>query len=127
MSRSKASSERRVRLLYANRDRTSTIFGAELDGLAARHPDRLVVRHHLDVERGFVGPADIDRGITPTQALQAATLTTAELTERGHDLGRLQAGYLADVIAVPGDPTTDITLAQDVRFVMKDGQIHLRP
>jgi len=55
-----ASSERRIRLLYANRDRASTIFAAELDGLAARHPDRLLIRHHLDVERGFVGPADVD-------------------------------------------------------------------
>jgi imidazolonepropionase-like amidohydrolase len=71
--------------------------------------------------------AMVDRGMTPTQALQAATLTSAELIERSHDLGRLQAGYLADVIAVPGDPTTDITVTQDVRFVMKDGQIHLRP
>jgi imidazolonepropionase-like amidohydrolase len=71
--------------------------------------------------------AMVDRGMAPTQALQAATLTSAELIERSHDLGRLQAGYLADIIAVPGDPTTDITVTQDVRFVMKDGQTHLRP
>jgi imidazolonepropionase-like amidohydrolase len=71
--------------------------------------------------------AMVDRGMTPTQALQAATLTSAELIERGHDLGRLAPGYLADIVAVPGDPTTDITVTQDVRFVMKDGHIHLRP
>lgn len=69
--------------------------------------------------------AMVDRGMTPMQALQAATLTSAELIERTHDLGRLEAGYLADVIAVPGDPSHDITVTQDVRFVMKDGQIHL--
>jgi 3-ketosteroid 9alpha-monooxygenase subunit B len=49
-----ATTDRRVRLYYANRDRDATIFRAELDALAARHPDRLEVVHHLDVERGFV-------------------------------------------------------------------------
>ena len=58
------------------------------------------------------------------QALQAATVTSAELIEREHDLGRLAPGYLADVIAVPGDPSEDIKVTKDVRFVMKDGQIY---
>jgi 3-ketosteroid 9alpha-monooxygenase subunit B len=49
-----ATTARRVRLLYANRDRDATIFRAELDALAERHPGRLEVAHHLDVERGFV-------------------------------------------------------------------------
>lgn len=49
-----AGPSRRVRLLYANRDRDSVIFGAELDALATRHPDRLEVVHRLDVEDGFV-------------------------------------------------------------------------
>jgi imidazolonepropionase-like amidohydrolase len=71
--------------------------------------------------------AMVDRGMKPIQALQAATVTSAELIDRSHDLGRLAPGYLADVIAVPGDPTTDITTTQDVRFVMKDGLVHLRP
>ena len=67
--------------------------------------------------------AMVDRGMTPMQALQAATVTSAELIEREHDLGRLAPGYLADVIAVPGDPSQDIKATKDVRFVMKDGQI----
>jgi len=45
---------RRVRLLYANRDRDSIIFRDALDALAAEHPDRLEVVHRLDVEHGFV-------------------------------------------------------------------------
>jgi ferredoxin-NADP reductase len=49
-----ATTGRRVRLLYANRDRDATIFRAGLDALAQRHPGRLEVDHHLDVERGFV-------------------------------------------------------------------------
>jgi len=69
--------------------------------------------------------AMVDRGMTPMQALQAATMTSAELINRQDDLGRLAPGYLADIIAVPGNPAEDITMTEDVRFVMKDGQIHL--
>jgi imidazolonepropionase-like amidohydrolase len=65
----------------------------------------------------------VDRGMTPIQALQAATVVSADLIAMGDELGRLAPGYLADVIAVPGDPTQDIKVTQDVRFVMKDGQI----
>ena len=68
--------------------------------------------------------AMVDRGMTPMQALQAATMTTAELINRSHDLGRLEAGYLADIIAVPGDPSDDITMTEHVGFVMKDGVIY---
>jgi len=71
--------------------------------------------------------AMVDRGMTPMQALQAATMTSAELINREHDLGRLAPGYLADIIAVPGNPAEDITMTDDIRFVMKDGQIHLGP
>jgi len=69
--------------------------------------------------------AMVDRGMTPMQALQAATVTSAELIERAHDLGRVAPGYLADVIAVPGDPSQDITVTEDVSFVMKDGQVYV--
>ena len=65
----------------------------------------------------------VDRGMTPMQALQAATITSAALINVD-DRGRLEAGLLADIIAVPGDPSKDITVTQDVRFVMKDGQIY---
>jgi imidazolonepropionase-like amidohydrolase len=65
----------------------------------------------------------VDRGMTPTQALRAATVTSAELIAMDDELGRLAPGYLADVIAVPGDPTEDIEVTQDVRFVMKDGVV----
>jgi imidazolonepropionase-like amidohydrolase len=65
----------------------------------------------------------VDRGMTPMQALQAATITSAALINVD-DRGRLEAGLLADIIAVPGDPSNDITVTQDVRFVMKDGQIY---
>ena len=47
----------------------------------------------------------VDRGMTPMQALRAATITSAELIEADDELGRLAPGYLADIIAVPGDPS----------------------
>ena len=65
----------------------------------------------------------VDRGMTPMQALQAATVTAAELVDVADRLGRLAPGYLADIVAVPGDPARDITGTLDVRFVMKDGQV----
>jgi imidazolonepropionase-like amidohydrolase len=70
--------------------------------------------------------AMVERGMTPMQALRAATVTSAELIQADHELGRLVPGYLADIIAVPGDPTQDITRVQDVRFVMKDGVVYKR-
>src|SRR3984885_16367133 len=66
----------------------------------------------------------VARGMTPAQALRAATVVAAELIEADHELGRPAPGSLADVIAVPGDPSRDITTTLEVSFVMKDGQIH---
>jgi imidazolonepropionase-like amidohydrolase len=65
----------------------------------------------------------VDRGMTPLQALRAATTVAAELIDVD-DRGRLAPGLLADVVAVPGDPRADITVTEDVRFVMKGGQVH---
>jgi imidazolonepropionase-like amidohydrolase len=65
----------------------------------------------------------VDRGMTPMQALRAATVTSAELIEMEGELGRLAPGFLGDIIAVPGDPSQDITMTEDVRFVMKDGRV----
>src|SRR5262245_6975728 len=64
----------------------------------------------------------VDRGMTPVQAIRAATTVAAELIDVD-DRGRLAPGLLADVIAVPGDPTADIGLTEQVRFVMKGGDI----
>jgi imidazolonepropionase-like amidohydrolase len=67
--------------------------------------------------------AMVDRGMTPMQALQAATVMSAELVGVD-DRGRLEPGLLADIVAVPGDPSEDITTTQDVRFVMKGGRVY---
>jgi imidazolonepropionase-like amidohydrolase len=65
----------------------------------------------------------VNRGMTPLQALRAATTVSAELIDVS-DRGRLEEGLLADIIAVPGDPLSDISVTESVRFVMKGGQIY---
>ena len=67
----------------------------------------------------------VKRGMTPLQAIRAATTVSAELIE-APDLGVIAPEMRADIIGVPGDPLTDITLTQQVRFVMKDGVVHKR-
>ena len=64
----------------------------------------------------------VDRGMTPVGAIRSATTVAADLIDVD-DRGRLEAGLLADVIGVPGDVTADITLTEQVRFVMKGGVI----
>ena len=64
----------------------------------------------------------VDRGMTPLQALQAATLVAADLIDMD-DLGQLAPGFHADVIAVAGDPLTDIAATEQVKFVMKAGEV----
>jgi imidazolonepropionase-like amidohydrolase len=64
----------------------------------------------------------VDRGMTPLQALRAATVVSAELIDVD-DRARLQPGLLADVIGVSGDPLSDIGVTEKVRFVMKGGRV----
>jgi imidazolonepropionase-like amidohydrolase len=69
----------------------------------------------------------VERGMQPIEALKAATSADAELLGLANRIGTLEAGKLADVVAVPGDPTTDILQTGKVLFVMKEGQIYRRP
>src|SRR5437870_5675266 len=65
----------------------------------------------------------VDLGMTPTDALKSATANDAELLGIAQKVGTLEQGKLADIIAMPGDPLTDITARERVFFVMKEGKI----
>lgn len=63
-------------------------------------------------------------GMTPMQAIQAATTNAADLMGHSDEFGSIKPGKYADIIAVPGDPLADIRLLEDIPFVMKDGKIY---
>jgi imidazolonepropionase-like amidohydrolase len=63
-------------------------------------------------------------GMTPLAALQAGTLNGAKLLGWDGQIGALKPGYLADIVAVPGNPLADITVLQKVAFVMKGGVVY---
>jgi imidazolonepropionase-like amidohydrolase len=63
-------------------------------------------------------------GMTPMQAIQAATSNAADLLGHSSEIGSLKPGKYADIIAVAGDPLADIRLLENVKFVMKDGKIY---
>jgi len=65
-------------------------------------------------------------GMSPLAALQAGTLNGARLLGWQDQIGALKPGYLADIVAVPGDPLQDIGVLQNVAFVMKGGAIYKR-
>ncbi len=67
--------------------------------------------------------ARVSHGDTPLHAIRSATIVNAELFDTP-DRGRIEAGLLADIIAVAGDPLEDVRLLEDVRFVMKGGVVY---
>jgi imidazolonepropionase-like amidohydrolase len=63
-------------------------------------------------------------GMTPMQAIQAATSNAADLLGHSDVIGSIKPGKFADVIAVTGDPLKDVSLLEHVEFVMKDGRVY---
>jgi imidazolonepropionase-like amidohydrolase len=63
-------------------------------------------------------------GMTPMQAIQAATTNAADLIGHSNEVGSIKPGKYADIIAVNGDPLSDVRMLENVQFVMKDGKIY---
>ena len=66
----------------------------------------------------------VEAGMTPADALTSATVNAADLLGVSDMLGTLEPGKLADIVAVKGNPFDDITIMENVSFVMKDGVVH---
>ena len=66
----------------------------------------------------------VQYGMTPMQAIQSATSAAADLLGHSDVIGSIKPGKYADIIAVSGDPLRDIRVLEDVKFVMKDGNVY---
>jgi 3-ketosteroid 9alpha-monooxygenase subunit B len=124
-----ATTERRCRLLYANRDASSVIFRAELEALRRDFPGRLEVIHHLDAERGFVGSSHVAAalaglaeaecylcGPAPFMALIEATLLAEGVPQQHILIERFEAS---------GNPAVERLAAPDNEIVPSEVIIHL--
>ncbi|MDX1379487.1 MAG: amidohydrolase family protein [Xanthomonadales bacterium] len=96
----------------------------ELDVRIAFGTDAAVIPHGQNARlfRTYV-----EAGMTPWQALRTATVEAAELLGWQDRVGAVEAGRFADVVAVAGDPLADISLLEDVAFVMKGGTVYKGP
>ncbi len=119
--------------LSKGRDPDSFAKGQEI--IAAQGPAfRLALAHHIKIVYG-VDDDDVDEsvsrefgalvagGLSNLGALQAATINAATMLGKDNQFGSIEPGHYADIIAVKGDPLTDITVMYSVPFVMKGGQI----
>jgi imidazolonepropionase-like amidohydrolase len=69
-------------------------------------------------------------GYSPIEALRCATKNGGDIMMMGDELGQIRSGYLADLLLVDGDPTSDVKLLQDkanLLAIMKDGKFHKPP
>ncbi|MFC0130910.1 amidohydrolase [Massilia eurypsychrophila] len=69
----------------------------------------------------------VEAGMPPLEAIRSATLSAAALLDQSSNLGSVEPGFAADIVAVSGDPLRDISVLQQVKFVMKAGVVYKQP
>jgi imidazolonepropionase-like amidohydrolase len=72
-------------------------------------------------------PLMVKYGMTPAQALRAATVSGADLVDMKNQFGSVEPGKFADLVAVSGNPLKDISILENVNFVMKEGVVFKQP
>ncbi|MCX7362539.1 MAG: ferredoxin--NADP reductase [Alphaproteobacteria bacterium] len=128
------SGKRRMRLFYANRDRQSVIFDAEFAALAAAHPGRLEVVHHLDATQGLIKPEEIVAVMKGFEAGEAylcgpapfMSLVEETLFEHGmpHDKVRLERFEASGNEAVPIEPSEQGDVIPSHITIHFEGKVH---
>ncbi len=106
-------------VIAAMRKNTGKAFAAGVK--VAFGTDAAVYPHGLNAGEFHVY---VSLGMTPLAAIQTATINASDLLGPKFSVGSLEAGKFADVIAVDGDPTKDVTILEHVKFVMKGGSVY---
>jgi len=129
--------QRRIRLFYANRDAQSVIFQAEFDALARAHPDRLEVCHHLDAEQGLTTAAEVTQALAGFEAAEAylcgpgpfMTLVEETLLKSGMPRNRvlIERFEASGNEAVPVAPPEDGEVIPDAITIHFEGKVHKVP
>jgi imidazolonepropionase-like amidohydrolase len=112
----------KARSLQAERDRA--LRAAFAAGITIAFGSDTIFPHET-ANREFARMARL--GLSPMAAIQAATVNAARVLGIEKDLGTLEAGKRADLVAVPRDPLADVTALESVSFVMKDGRVVRAP
>jgi Amidohydrolase family len=111
----------------ATGDRYRASYERMLDLVAEAHRQGVTVVAGTDGLAGFTLHRELENyvraGISPVDALRAATLVPARVLKRDRDLGTIEPGKLADFILVDGDPTQNISDIRKVVLVVKDGKV----
>ena len=107
-------------------EKSRLILKYQADAFTCALKHRIKIAFGLDDDPDYLPnefSAMVQGGLQPIEALQAASIRAAELLGLSSEIGSLEPGKIADVIAVSGDPTSDIRAMQKVVFVMKGGVI----
>jgi 3-ketosteroid 9alpha-monooxygenase subunit B len=132
-----ASGSRRIRLFYANRDDASIIFRKQFDQLAAEHPGRLAVIHHLDAMKGFAQPQDIAAAVAgfedalaylcgpaPFMAMAEEALVSGGMPRHRVLIERFEASANPAVPSEPLDPSEQTPTEIVIHL---EGKVHRVP
>ena len=93
--------------------------------MSAESPNARRAATELNQAREF--EFEVKLGMTPIEAIRSATTVAADLLEMSGQIGSVETGARADLVAMTGDPLTDVRALQGIDFVMKDGAIVRSP